>query len=184
MFRLTPEQQQQHAVMLLQHYHELCHINDPSYMFVSPPPIPNIGSLSQSDLSSLDSASFGRNRAGMNIQQPHTSEVEDIETVMAYNEDLNPPPPQDISNVFSSADLSAQSSYHKAKYKRAWYKARVTRSSFLSAGESPLIIPEGDLVCADKFMNPTRITSYLYHDPDEAIPFMVRFKKVVMPFIE
>ena len=40
--KLTPEKQQQHAVMLLQHYHELCNTNDPSSMFVYPPPIPNI----------------------------------------------------------------------------------------------------------------------------------------------
>ena len=44
--KLTPEQQQHHAVMLLQHYHELCNTNYPSSMFVSPPNIPNIeGSL-------------------------------------------------------------------------------------------------------------------------------------------
>ena len=28
--KLTPAQRQQHAVMLLEHYHELCNINDPS----------------------------------------------------------------------------------------------------------------------------------------------------------
>ena len=39
---LAQQQQQQYAVMLLQHYHELCNTNDPSSMFVSPPPIPNI----------------------------------------------------------------------------------------------------------------------------------------------
>ena len=70
----------------------------------------------------------------MNIQQPTTSEVADTEKVMAYNEDLDPPPPQDISNVFSSADLSSQSSSDSAKYNRAWYKARVIRYSILSAG--------------------------------------------------
>ena len=59
--KLTPAQQQQHAVMLLQNYHELCNTNDPSSIFVSPPPITNIESLSQSTISSLDSGSFGRN---------------------------------------------------------------------------------------------------------------------------
>ena len=44
----------------------------------------------------------------MNIKQPTTSEVDDTDTVMAYNEYLDAPPPQDISNVFSSADLSDQ----------------------------------------------------------------------------
>ena len=39
--------------MLLEHYHELCNTNDPSSTFVSPPPIPNIESFSQSNISSL-----------------------------------------------------------------------------------------------------------------------------------
>ena len=43
--KLTQEQQQQNAVMLLQHYHELCNTNDPSSTFVSPPTIPNIESF-------------------------------------------------------------------------------------------------------------------------------------------
>ena len=110
------------------------------------PPIPNIESFSQSTISSLDNESFGRNRSDMNIQQPTTSEVSDTETVMSYNEDIDPPPPQDISNVFSLADLSSQSSSNADKYKRAWYKARIICSSILSAGESPFIIPEGELV--------------------------------------
>ena len=37
----------------------------------------------------------------MNIQQQTTLEVADTETVMSDNEDLDPPPPQDISNVFA-----------------------------------------------------------------------------------
>ena len=53
--KLTPAQRQQHDVMLLEHYHELCNTNDPSSTFVSPPPIPNIESFSQSTISSLDS---------------------------------------------------------------------------------------------------------------------------------
>ena len=70
-YNLIPEQQQQHAVMLLHHYHELCNTNNPSSVFVSRPPIPNIESLYQSTISSLDSGSFGRNRADVNIQQPN-----------------------------------------------------------------------------------------------------------------
>ena len=85
-------------------------------MFVSPPPISDIESLSKCAISSLDSGSFGRNLADMNIQQPTTSEVSYIETVIAYNEDLDPPPPQDIPNIFSSADLFSQSSSDSAKY--------------------------------------------------------------------
>ena len=65
-------------------------------MFVSPPPIPNIESLSQSTISSLDSGSFGRNQSDVNIQQQTTSELADTETVMYDNEDLDPPPSQDI----------------------------------------------------------------------------------------
>ena len=103
-YKLTLSQWQQHAVILLQHYHELCNTNNPSLIFLSPPPIPNIYSLSQSTISSLDSGSFGRNRADANIQQQTTSEVANIDTVVADNEELDPPPPQDISNVFT-ADL-------------------------------------------------------------------------------
>ena len=40
--KLTPAQQQQNDVMLIQNYHELCNMKDPSSMFVYPPPIPNI----------------------------------------------------------------------------------------------------------------------------------------------
>ena len=121
---LTPEQRQQHAVMLLQNYHELCNTNKPSSMFVSPPLIPNIESLSQSTISSLDSGSFYRNRADRDIQQPTTSEVANKETVMAYNEDLDPPPPHVISNVFAAAELSSRSSSDSDKYKCACLKAR------------------------------------------------------------
>ena len=106
--KLTPAQRQQHSVMLLQHYHNLCNTNDPSSMFVSPPHIPKIVSLSQSTISSLYIGSFGRNRYDMSIQQPTTSELADTDTVMDYNEYLDPPPPQDILDVFSSLDLSAQ----------------------------------------------------------------------------
>ena len=56
-------------------------------------------------ISSLDSGSFGRNRSDMNIQQPTTPEVSNTEKVMAYNEYLDLPLPQDISNVFAAADF-------------------------------------------------------------------------------
>ena len=137
MSKLTLAHRQQNDVMLLQHYHELCNTNDHSSMFVSPPPITNIESLSKSTISSLDSGSFGRNLADVNIRQPNKSEVANTETVVAYNEDIDPPPPQDISNVFSAADFLSQSSSDSEKYKRAWHKAKVIRSSILSAGESP-----------------------------------------------
>ena len=135
--KFTPVQRQQHAVMLIQNYHKFWNTNEPSSMFVSPPPIPNIESLSQSTISLLDSGSFDRNRADRNIQQPTTSEVGNTETVMAYNEELDPSPPNDISNVFASADLSSQSSYDSVKYKRAWNRVKGILSSILSSGESP-----------------------------------------------
>ena len=106
--KLKPAQQQQHAVMLLQHYHELCNTNNPSSMFVSPPTIPNIDSLSQSTIPSLDMESFDRNQDYGNIHQQTTSEVSNTETLMGYNEDIYPPPPHDISNVFAAAKLSFQ----------------------------------------------------------------------------
>ena len=51
--KLTPEQRQQHAVMLLQHYHEFCNTNKPSLVSIYPPHILIIESLSQSTISSL-----------------------------------------------------------------------------------------------------------------------------------
>ena len=135
--KLTPAERQQHDVMLLQHYHELCNMNDPSSMFVSLPPITNIESLSQSTISSLHSGSFGINRADLNIQQPTTLEVADTEIVMSYIEELDPPPPYDIMNMFAAADLLSRSSYDSYKYKCAWLKEKVIRSSILSYGEFP-----------------------------------------------
>ena len=56
---------------------------------------------------------------------------------MAYNEDLDPPPPQDKSNLFAAVDLSSRSSSDSAKYKCAWLKAKLIRSSILYAEEFP-----------------------------------------------
>ena len=56
---------------------------------------------------------------------------------MADNEELDPPPPQDISNVFAAAQFSSRSSSDSNKYKRACLKAKVIRYSTLSAGECP-----------------------------------------------
>ena len=55
---------------------------------------------------------------------------------MAENEELDPAPPQDISNVFAAAELLSRSSSESDKYKRAWIKAKVIRSSVLSQGNS------------------------------------------------
>ena len=46
----------------------------------------------------------------MNIRQQTTSEVADTETVMADNEELDPPTTQDIPNVFAAKDLLSRSS--------------------------------------------------------------------------
>ena len=43
----------------------------------------------------------------------------------------------------------------------------------------PVIIPEGELVCPDKFINPMKKTSHWYHETSEAIPLMVKFKKLL-----
>ena len=49
---------------------------------------------------------------------------------------------------------------------------------------SPVIIPEGEPVCPAKFMNQMIKISYWYHEPNKAIPVMVKLKPVVMPLIE
>ena len=56
---------------------------------------------------------------------------------MGYNEDIDPPPPHDISNVFAAADFSFQSSYDTVKYKRAWHRAKGISSSILSPWKIP-----------------------------------------------
>ena len=70
----------------------------------------------------------------MNIQQQTTSEVANTETVVDDNEELDPPPPQDISIFFAVAHLLYRASSYSAKYTRAWLKAKVIRSSILSFG--------------------------------------------------
>ena len=102
--------------MLLQNYHELFNTNDPSSIFVSPPPIPNIESLFQSIILSLCSGSFGKNISDLNIQQQTTSKLADTETTVADNEELDPQSPQDLLNVFAAADLSSRSSSDLAEY--------------------------------------------------------------------
>ena len=56
---------------------------------------------------------------------------------MTGNEDIDTPPPQDISNLFAAAYLLSQSSYDTVKYKRAWHRVKGIRSYILSSGESP-----------------------------------------------
>ena len=57
--------------------------------------------------------------------------------MISDNEDLDPPPLQDISNVFAAADLLSCSSSDLAKYERAYIKAKGIQYSILSAGECP-----------------------------------------------
>ena len=70
----------------------------------------------------------------MNIQQQTTLEVAYKETVMADNEELDPPPPHHISNLSVEADLSSRSSSDSAKYKRAWIKAKAIHYYILYSG--------------------------------------------------
>ena len=56
---------------------------------------------------------------------------------MTDDEDIYPPPPQDISSVFVAADLLSRSSYYSAKYKRVWLMEKVICSSTFFAGECP-----------------------------------------------
>ena len=56
---------------------------------------------------------------------------------MDDNEGLDPPPLQDLSNVFAAADLSSCSSSDSAKYNHACIKEKVIPYSILSAGEYP-----------------------------------------------
>ena len=64
----------------------------------------------------------------MNIQQQTTLEVGNTETVMADNEYLDTPPPQDILNVSAALELMSRSSSDSDKYKRACLKVKVIRS--------------------------------------------------------
>ena len=104
-------------------------------MFVHPLPIPNIESLSQYTILSLDSVSFDRNRSDVNIQQQTTLEVADTEALMADNEEIDPTPLQGISNVFAAADLPSRSSSYSYKYKLAWLNAKVIHCSFYRLGD-------------------------------------------------
>ena len=49
---------------------------------------------------------------------------------------------------------------------------------------NPVIIPKGELDFSEKLMTTIIKTSYWYHKTNEEIPVMVKFKKVLMPFIE
>ena len=53
------------------------------------------------------------------------------------------------------------------------------------AFDPPVIIPKGEIFFPAKFMTPMKKkNSHWYHDPNEAIPVMVKLKQVVMPLIE
>ena len=44
------------------------------------------------------------------------------------------------------------------------------------AFESSVTNPKGELFCTEKFMTTMRKNSYWYHEPDEAIPVMMKLK--------
>ena len=56
---------------------------------------------------------------------------------MDDNEELDPPSPQDLSNLFAAEDLLYRSSSDSAEYKRECLKANVICSYTLSAVECP-----------------------------------------------
>ena len=57
--------------------------------------------------------------------------------MMDDNEDIDPPPSQDIYNLFAAVDLWSCSYSDSAKYKCSWLKEKVIRSSVLSSVECP-----------------------------------------------
>ena len=123
--KLTNEERQEHAAMLIQHYEELCNTNDDATSFISPPPFPNISLLSTSTISSLGNSSSSRNKDQVNDNTMKT---------LVNNEEEEPPLPQDLTNVFEAADLSSRSSSKSSQYKSDWHKAKKIRASILSAG--------------------------------------------------
>ena len=50
--------------------------------------------------------------------------------------------------------------------------------------DPPVIITEGEIFCPAKFMTQMRKNSYWYHNPNEAIPVMVKLQQFLMPYIE
>ena len=69
----------------------------------------------------------------MSIRQQTALKISNTDTAITDIEELDPPSPQGISNVFTAADLFSCSSSDSDKYKRAWRKAKVIGSSFLYA---------------------------------------------------
>ena len=57
------------------------------------------------------------------------------------------------------------------------------RNNICHTFDPPVIILEGEPVFPVKFIAPMRKTSYWYHNPDEAIPVMLKLKQVVMPYM-
>ena len=57
--------------------------------------------------------------------------------MVADNEDIDLPPPQEVSNVFAATDLSSCSSYYSNKYICGCLKAKLIRSCILFDRECP-----------------------------------------------
>jgi hypothetical protein len=128
--KLTNEERQEHAAMLIQHYEELCNTNDDATSFISPPPFPNISLLSTSTISSLGNSSSSRMASTANKDQVDNNNM----TTLVNNDEEESPLPQDLTNVFEAADLSSRSSSKSSQYKSDWHKAKKIRASILSAG--------------------------------------------------
>ena len=70
--------------------------------------------------------------------------------------------------------------------KPEYYIVRWTGNAYTLQGKytchsfnPPVIVYEGELFFPAKFMTLMRKTTYWYHVPDEAIPAMVKFKKLL-----
>eukprot|EP00978_Attheya_sp_CCMP212_P024273 scaffold76016_cov51-Attheya_sp.AAC.2 len=151
--RLTPSQQEQLDTMIIQQYHAVCNTNEDSSTFVSTPAIPTIESLSQSTVSSLEtrgsrsSTSAGTtsssrlrsessSRTNSSCSRASRRNVSAHAPVAPLMTALDPPVPQDLSNVFAASGLSSYTSTSSAEYKRSWRKAQAIKESILSAGDT------------------------------------------------
>eukprot|EP00978_Attheya_sp_CCMP212_P001878 scaffold3890_cov33-Attheya_sp.AAC.6 len=153
--QLTPLQRKQHTTMIIQHYHALCNTNEDSSTFVSPPPIFQPSNpyrnqpfhpLGHADHGaalvlahfiqrmSLHSESSSRtNSACSRSSRRNVSAHDPVAPLMTA---IDPPVPQDLSNVFAASGLSSYTSTSSAEYKRSWRKAQAIKQSILSTGDT------------------------------------------------
>jgi hypothetical protein len=135
------------------------------HLFVSTPPIPIIESLSQSTISSLgtrgsrsstlssgttsSSSSHRGTHSATNSSRSHISgfnlpadtpvapSTTSIDHPVMSTTVMEPPSPQDLSNVFAASALNSSLDRNSAEYKHAWRKAQEIKLAILAAGDSP-----------------------------------------------